>query len=153
MMNLLKFSFSFVLIELLISCYASDVHTYYCKELDYTFKMIEKDTFDVLVLGEGDSVFYSHSDNGDYLWISFYLSPDSNLVYFDPSSTEICHRFVEHTLKFTFLKRNKDFTFDYSPYETNAYWRFYGGCDQGSYTFGVFHDSTYVGTLEPLEWK
>ena len=38
-------------------------------------------------------------------------------------------------------------------YENDKYWGFYGGCDQGRYTFGVMRGRKDYGIIEPLEWK
>ena len=132
----------------------SDVHTYYCKDIDYTFMILEKDTCDVLVFGNGDSVFYAPPLYGDYLGIEFFLSIDSNTIYLGPYFPTV-YRHVVKNYKIKSLKMdiriNKDY---YEPYHNNdKYWEFYGGCDQGSYTFGVWHDSFSMGSLEPLEWN
>ena len=34
----------------------SDVYTYFCKNIVFTFRILEKDTCDVLILGDGDSM-------------------------------------------------------------------------------------------------
>lgn len=63
----------------------SGVYTYHCKEIDFTFQVLEKDTCDVLVLGDGgDSIFYQAPYNGGYLGIDFFLSVDSNIIYLSP---------------------------------------------------------------------
>lgn len=130
------------------------IYTYYCKEIDYTFKIVEKDTCDVLVLADGDSVFYYRPYNGGYCGIEFFLSVDSNRVYFGPEfPTVYCYK--ENKYKFEFIVEvEDDLTTDvYEPFEAGNYWGFYGGCDRGCYTFGIRHKSKDYGSIEPLEWK
>ena len=130
----------------------SDVHTYYCKDIDYTFMVLEKDTCNVLVFGNGDSVFYAPPLYGDYLGIDFYLSVDSNIVYLG-SHFPIIYNIVENNYKIIPIKANLNGKNNYELYCSSGYWEFCGGCDQGSYTFGVTHNSKFIEGLEPIEWK
>ena len=130
----------------------SCVYTYYCKGIDYTFSVLEKDTCNVIVFGKGDSVFYASPLYGDYLGIEFYLSVDSNIVYLGPHFPVI-YNIVENNYKIMSTKIDINRGKHYVPYRNSAYWGFYGGCDQGSYTFAVFHNSQFIEGLEPLEWK
>ena len=70
-----------VILSVIVRCRRhSGVYTYHCKEIDFTFQVLEKDTYDVLVLGDGgDSIFYQAPYNGGYLGIDFFLSVDSNI--------------------------------------------------------------------------
>ncbi len=141
------------IISSLTSCFVSDVHTYYFKDLDYTFKIIEKDTCDVLVFADGDSVFYPRPYNGGYCGIEFYLSVDSNRIYLGPHFPTV-YDFKEKKYKLNFIVRGDDLTTNIrEPFEKGNYWGFYGGCDQGRYTFGVMRKSVDYGCLEPLEWE
>ena len=65
--------FLMVILSVIVRCRRhSDVYTYHCKEIDFTFQVLEKDTYDVLVLGDGgDSIFYQAPYNGGYLGIDF----------------------------------------------------------------------------------
>ena len=54
------------LISIVSSCNYSNVHTYYCDDIDYTFKILERDTCDIMVFSDGDSLFYSRPYNGGY---------------------------------------------------------------------------------------
>lgn len=56
---------------LLVACGRSHF-TYYLKERNYTFSVEEKDKETILVLGEGDSIFFN-SRRGQYLGVEFYL--------------------------------------------------------------------------------
>ena len=73
--------FLMVILYVIVRCRRhSGVYTYHCKEIDFTFQVLEKDTCDVLVLGDGgDSIFYQAPYNGGYLGIDFFLSVDSNI--------------------------------------------------------------------------
>ena len=129
-----------------------NVYTYYCKEIDYTFKVVEKDTCDVLVFADGDSVFYPRPYNGGYCGIEFYLSVDSNRIYLGPHFPTV-YDFKENKCKLGFIEIEEDFTINDEPFKNGNYWGFYGGCDRGCYTFSVMHKSVYCGRLEPLEWE
>ncbi len=130
----------------------SGVYTYYCKDIDYTFMVLEKGASDVLVFGKGDSVFYAPPLHGDYLGIEFYLSVDSNTVYLGPHFPKI-YNIVENRFKIIPIKLELSRKNHYEPYCSSGYWEFCGGCDQGSYTFAASHNSQFIEGLEPLEWK
>ena len=152
--------FIILFILLLIICYIvaiwfsrySSVYTYYFKEIDFRFQVIEKDTCDVLVLGESDSIFYSHPYNGNYLGVEFFLSIDSNVIYLGPYFPTIYHqtngKYLIRSIKLTL--EDEDF---YAPYSNEKYWGFFGGCDQRRYTFGIMCNKKFYRDLEPLEWK
>ena len=130
----------------------SDVYTYYCKNIDFTFRILEKDTCDVLTLGEGDSIYYAAPYNGGYCGIEFFLSIDSNVVYLGPNFPTIYNK-VETYYQIKNIPLSLEETDSYAPYENDKYWGFFGGCDQGRYTFGVMRGRKDYGIIEPLEWK
>ena len=131
----------------------SGVYTYCLREIDFKFQVLEKDTCDVLIFGGGDSVFYSHPLNGTYLGIEFFLSNDSNIIYLGPYFPIKYHQ-TENKYVIKSIARNIDGSDPYESYENNEeYWGFFGGCDQGRYTFGVMRNKRDYGFLEPLEWK
>jgi len=61
--------FLMVILYVIVRCRRhSGVYTYHCKEIGFTFQVLEKDTCDVLVLGgSGDPIFYQAPYNGEYL--------------------------------------------------------------------------------------
>ena len=61
---------SMLCISVLVSCQLPATYTYYCKERDFSFKMIEEDTIDILVFGDRDSVFFPPA-KGQYLGLQF----------------------------------------------------------------------------------
>lgn len=131
----------------------SGVYTYNLREIDFKFQVLEKDTCDVLIFGKGDSVFYSHPLNGTYLGIEFFLSVDSNIIYLGPYFPIKYHQ-TENKYDIKIITRNTDGSDSYEPYKNNEkYWGFFGGCDQGRYTFGVMRNKRFYRSLEPLEWK
>lgn len=180
---MVRFSKIFVIIFIcsFFLCCRSGVYTYYCKENDLLFQMIEKDTFDVLVIGNKDSIFLPCS-NGQYLGLQFYMPADSDVVYFELTpSYPIVYRYVESKNKINFIQSDitKEVVYDNSckifkyvdtrfldPASENEmytkhnkeicvdsnYWKFYGGCDQGKYVFGVMRGNKFISTLEPLEF-
>lgn len=79
---------------LLVSCGRSHF-TYYLKERNYTFSVEERDKETILVLGEGDSIFFN-SRRGQYLGVEFYLNDTSNIVYLPPDFS--FHRIVKKNL-------------------------------------------------------
>lgn len=142
-----------VSICIVCSCDYSDVHTYYCDDIDYTFKIIERDTCDVMVWGDGDSLFYSRPYNGGYCGLEFFLSVDSNIICIGPNFAPI-YRYTEKKYRIKFIEMDLTNEDVYAQYRDYGYWGFYGGCDQDRYTFGVSHDSIYQQkSLEPLEWN
>lgn len=147
-----RFLIFVLFVGVLISCHRSE-YTYYCKEMDFTFRILEKDSIDILVFDDNDSVFLPKA-NGQYLGLQFYIPEDSNIIYYEKSSFFFpIYRYAENKYKIQFVKSdyiNEDID---KSFFNNHFWRFYGGCDQGRYTFGVWHDSLYLGSLEPLEWK
>lgn len=144
-------------IFLLIIChifivYRSDsgVYTYYLKEMDFRFQVIEKDTCDVLVLGNSDSIFFSHPLNGNYLGIEFFLSVDSNIIYLGPYFPIIYHQ-VERKYVTKKIRQTYEHADNYEPYKNENYWGFFGACDQGRHTFGIMRNKRFYRSLEPLE--
>ena len=138
---------------IVITCHHnSGVYTYYFKEMDFRFQILEKDTCDVLVLGDGDSIFYSHPLNGNYLGIEFFLSVDSDKIFLGPYFPIIYHQ-VGKKYMTEKIKLTLDSNDVYSPYNKERYWGVYGGCDQGRYTFGVMRNKVFYHTLEPIEWN
>ena len=134
-----------------IKCHhRSGIYTYYFKDIDFKFQVLEKDTCDVLILSDGDSVFYSQPLNGDYLGVDFFLSVDSNVVCLGPNFPIIYHMTEnKYVIRKHALNLGED---SYAPFENEQYWSFYGGCDQGRYTFGVMRNKKFDISLEPLEW-
>lgn len=132
-------------------CYPhSDVYTYYFKDADFKFQILEKDTCDVLILNDGDSIFYSRQ-KGNYLGVEFFLPVDSNVVYLGPYFPKIYHmKGKNYVINKSELIIGGD---SYSSFENEQYWSFHGGCDQGRYTFGVMRNKKFYGSLEPLEWR
>lgn len=129
----------------------SSVYTYYLKDIDFKFWVLENDTCDVLVLSDGDSIYYSHPYNGNYLGVEFFLSVDSNVVYLGPYFPNIYHMTgKKYVISKSELIIGED---SYASFENEQYWSFHGGCDQGRYTFGVMRNKKFYGSLEPLEWK
>ena len=106
-----------------------------------------------MVFDDSDSIYLPRA-NGHYLGLQFHISEDSDVVYFDIND-EIPHiyRYVENKYKIKFIKYDNIYGNVDKSYFYNHFWGFYGGCDQGRYTFGVWHDSIYIYALEPLEWK
>lgn len=134
-------------------CRHSGVYTYHCKEIDFTFQVLEKDTCDVLVLGDGgDSIFYQAPYNGGYLGIDFFLSVDSNIIYLSPYFPIIYNK-VTKKYKMQSIKSTFEDDDPCAPYINDKYWNFSGGCDQGRYTFSVSHGKKVYGSIEPLEWN
>lgn len=129
-----------------------DAYTYCCKNIDFTFRILEKDTCDVLIFGDGDSIYYSAPYNGGYCGIEFFLSIDSNVVYLGPHFPTIYNK-AETYYKIKNIPLSLEETDAYAPYESDKYWGFFGGCDQGRYTFGVMRGKNDCGIIEPLEWK
>nr|WP_288282079.1 hypothetical protein [uncultured Prevotella sp.] len=166
------------------SCYWGNACTYYLKDRDLTFKIIEKDSFSILVLDDTDSIFMPKRLNGHFLGVEFFIPNDSDIVYFKIGrSVPIVYKWVENKYKIKFVQFDnyRDGVYDdishmvfknagnkfINPYQENEeyskltgelsfddnYWGFYGGCDQGRYTFGVMRGNKDYGLLEPLEWK
>ena len=164
-------------------CYLGGVYTYYCKSMNFTFQLLERDTFNILVFNHKDSVFIPGSSSGQYLGIQFYMPENSNVIYFEmtPFCSKI-YRYVENTCKIKFVQSDllrgaenndscKYFRFVetrfinpymeielYNKYDSELcvdsnFWGFYGGCDQGRYTFSVLRGNQYYDTLEALERK
>lgn len=161
----------------------SEVYTYYCKEVNLTFQVLEKDTFHILVFDDKDSVFIPRRTSGQYLGVQFYIPEESNEIYFE--MTAFCstvYRYVENKYKIKFVQADllkevpnhndcKHFRFVgakfINPYieieqykkhvhelcVDSSFWGIYGDCDQGKYTFGVMRGKKYYGSLEPLEWE
>ena len=149
----LLFIFLLIICHLLIMYRSySSVYTYYFKEMDFRFQVIEKDTCDVLVLGDSDSIFFSHPLNGNYLGIEFFLSVDSSIIYLGPYFPIIYNQ-VERKYVTKKITRSFEDTDNYEPYKNEKYWGFYGECDQGKYTFGIMRNKRFYRSLEPLEWK
>ena len=62
------------------SCYWGNACTYYLKDRDLTFKIIEKDSFSILVLDDTDSIFMPKRLNGHFLGVEFFIPNDSDIV-------------------------------------------------------------------------
>lgn len=137
---------------LLVSCGRSHF-TYYLKERNYTFSVEEKDKETILVLGEGDSIFFN-SRRGQYLGVEFYLNDTSNIVYLPPDFS--FHRIVKKNFKYKQIHKTviiKRVIPIYPEVKTH-YFGFYGGSERGGHhTFDVSYNDKYIGSLEPLEWK
>jgi len=146
--------FLMVILSVIVRCRRhSGVYTYHCKEIDFTFQVLEKDTCDVLVLGgSGDSIFYQAPYNGGYLGIDFFLSVDSNIIYLSPYFPVIYNK-VEKKYKMQSIKSTFEDEAPCAPYINDKFWNFSGGCDQGRYTFSVSLDKKRYGFIEPLEWN
>ena len=87
------------------SCRWSNVHTYYFKDRDLKFKMVEKDTFSIMVLDDIDSIYISKRSNGEYLGIEFFIPNDSDIVYFKIGpNVPIVYKFVENKYKIRFVQ-------------------------------------------------
>lgn len=143
----------FTTITILFSCHGPRIHTYYCKERDISFKIIESDSADIIVFNDSDSIFLS-SANGDYLGLQFHIPEDTNIVYFEINDGyPTIYRCVEKNNKILITHFNHLYGNVDKSYFNSHFWGFYGGCDQGKYTFGIWHDSLFVRSLEPLEWK
>lgn len=128
------------------------LYTYYCKQIDFKFQIIEKDTCDILVFGDNDSIFYSAPYNGNYLGVDFLLSVDSNTIYLGPYFPTIYHQ-ISKNYHIKRIKQNLFVGDLYEPYKNRDFWDFFGGCDQGSYTFNIMHNSKFVESIKPLEWS
>lgn len=129
-----------------------DKYSYYSEENDFAFKIQSyNDSIDVMTLGTADSIFYLHPLHGNFMELSFYVLSDSNTVYLGSMFPVV--RCVEKN--YHFCKINYDFNTNEipEPYKGHEYWGYVGNADQGSYTFDAWHNSSFVGTLEPLEWK
>ena len=111
-----------------------------------------KDTCNVLILSDGDSICYAAPYNGGYCGVEFFLSTDSNVIYLGPHFPTIYNK-VETYYKIKSIQLNLEEANSYTPYENDKYWGFFGGCDQGRYTFGVMRGKKDYGTIEPLEWE
>lgn len=143
-----------VILSVIVRCRRhSGVYTYHCKEIGFTFQVLEKGTCDVLVLGgSGDSIFYQAPYNGGYLGIDFFLSVDSNIIYLSPYFPVIYNK-VEKKYKMQSIKSTFEDETPWAPYINDKFWNFSGGCDQGRYTFSVSCDKKRYGFIEPLEWN
>lgn len=143
--------FFLVIVTLLLSCKKSKVHTYYCKDCDIHFSIEEKGQEDVLIIENYDSIFFRPA-HGNYLGICFYITDSLKNIYIG-QNFHVSH-YSEKNYKIKFIaKDHEGLDVDYPPLGKN-FWGFEGGCDQGNYTFGVFHDSKYIlPSLEPLEWN
>ena len=132
----------------------SGVYTYYCKEMNFTFQILNKDTCDVLVLDGSDSIFYQATYNGGYLGIEFFKSADadSNVIYLGPYFPAIYNQFNKK-YKIKIIKPTLDERDLYEPYRNSNYWYISGGCDQGRYTFGISRGNKFYGSIEPLQWE
>lgn len=157
-------------VSLFLSCYKPNVYTYNCSERNISFKIIEADSFDVLVVDESDSIYLS-SAKGQYIGLQFHISEDSDIIYFEQTNHyPFINRYVENKYMIKLLEldyiygevqhkylmmnlNDKELKECLEALNNHHYWGIYGGCDQGRYTFGLWHDSLYMGTLEPLEWK
>lgn len=129
---------------LFMSC-KSNVHTYNFKQLNFSFSMEEKEKEDILVIEKTDSIFFPNYD-GQYTSVVFYLSEKSDSILLDSITASEMHRYVKNKYKICILTQEKQNSYNY--------WKFIGGCDQGRYTFSVFHNNKWLGpSLEPLEWK
>jgi len=139
-----------------------DVHTYYCKGRDITFKYLEKDTFDVLVFDDSDSIYIGKNFRGYYTGIQFHIPEDSDIIYFEDGAFQDIYRYVENKYKIKLLKfgiygkeehrylidfDEKDLQEYFDALDNHHAWGFYGG----GWEFAVFHDSLYLGSLYPLE--
>ena len=129
----------------------SGIYTYCFKDINFKFQIVEKDSCDILIFGDGDSIFYSHPLNGDYLGVEFFLSVDSDVINLGPYFPQISHlKEKKYAIRKCKMSLGED---SCAPFETEQYWSFYGGCDQGRYTFGVMRNKTFYCSLEPLEWR
>lgn len=136
---------------LLVACGRSHF-TYYLKERNYTFSVEEKEKETILVLGEGDSIFFN-SRRGQYIGVEFYLNDTSNIVYLSPNFS--FHRIVKKNFKYKLIHKTIliNRVIPIYPEVKTHYFGFYGESDQGHHTFGVSYNDKYIGSLEPLEWK
>ena len=136
---------------LLVGCGRSHF-TYYLKERNYTFSVEEKEKETILVLGEGDSIFFN-SRRGQYLGIEFYLNDTSNIVYLPPDFS--FHRIVKKNFKYKQIHKTVIINrFPIYPEVKTHYFGFYGCRERGGHhTFDVSYNDKYIGNLEPLEWK
>ncbi len=158
---------SMLCISVLVSCQLPATYTYYCKERDFSFKMIEEDTIDILVFGDRDSVFLPPA-KGQYIGLQFHIPEKSDTIYFElTSGYPFIYKYVEnkYTIKFlhfdykygnaeqrylTMVADDEELHTYLDALDNHHSWGFYGGCDQGRYTFSVWNDSVYVGVLDPL---
>ena len=143
----------FIVLSIFVSCHMTNVHTYYCKDRDITFSTIEHDSIDILVFDNSDSI-YLPGANGHYLGLQFHIHEDSDIVYFEINNNRPrIYRYIENKYKIKFVYYDYIYGKVDKSYFDKHFWSFYGGCDQGRYTFGINHDSIDMGYLEPLEWK
>lgn len=127
-------------------------YTYYFKETNFTFQILEKNKYDVLILGDCDSIYFQAPYYGEYLGIDFFVSKDSNIVYLGPGFPTIYNK-VNKKYKLKSIKQTLEEEDPCAQYTNVDYWYFCGGCDQGRYTFTVMRGKKVYGSLEPLEWK
>lgn len=142
-------------IFVIYSCHHSDIYTYNCNDIGFTFSMQETDSCDVLVLNGTDTIFFSEKHYGSYAGIEFYLTDDKKQLFlgeFFPGISKI----IEHNFTITRLPKprmNEPSRHPELSIKDNS-WGFYGGFERdGCYTFGVMRDTIDLGTLEPTEWS
>lgn len=127
-------------------------YSYYSQRNDFSFRIQSyNDSIDVMTLGTADSVFYKHPLHGNFAELSFYVLPDSGTVYLGHLFPVV--RYVENN--YHFCKIDYDFSTNETPepYKMYDHWGYVGNCDQGNFTFNFWHNSEFIGALEPLEWK
>lgn len=131
----------------------SGVYTYYLKEANYKFQIVEEESYDIMIFDDSDSIYYSHPSSGGYCSMDFFLSVDSNTIYLGFHFPDLYHQTANKYI-IKSITWNIDEPNPYAPYENSEkYWGFFGGCDQGRYTFGVMRNKRSYSSLEPLEWK
>lgn len=106
----------FIIVSSFVLCCKSSIYTYYCKENNMSFQMIEKDTCDILVIGTNDSIYLPCS-NGQYMGLQFYTKEDSNIVFFElTNSYPVVYRYVEDRYKIKLIQFDhyKDMSREYN---------------------------------------
>nr|WP_295443749.1 hypothetical protein [uncultured Prevotella sp.] len=123
---------------------------YYCKARNLTFSVEENKNENILILGEGDSIFFKRL-YGLFAGVEFFVNDSSNIIYINQDFEY--NRISKN--KFEYRKTRKVSEFEAHeimyPEVEKHYYAFYPGCDQGSGTFSVTYNSSYIETLEPSE--
>lgn len=126
------------------------VHSYYFKEANFKFQIVEKDSCDLLVLDNSDTVFYRHHR---FNLMVFFLSADSHTIYLNPQFGTISHqtenKYVVKPIHWSVRSNPLE------PYVNGRYWGFYGVYNEGvfSYKFVASRNKRFYGVLHPSEKK
>lgn len=144
-MNSFKNIIYSISLYLIISCNFQSSRTYYCKGLDLHLRIVEKDSIDILIFDETDSILIP-SRKGQYIGLQFFIKKGSDSLFFELTpSVPVVYKYVENKYKIKFVQF-EDFRKDYSDQKL-----FYAAKNMIYRNAGTKYVNPYLGMSKATE--